>query len=320
MAHRSPPAPLAHTFSIVARDAVSGQLGVAVQSHWFGVGAGVPWALAGVGAVATQAAIERSYGPRGLDLMREGDSAPEALARLLAADSGRDLRQVAMVDAAGRVAAHTGSLCVAFAGHVLGDGFSCQGNIMTGPEVWSAMASAFESAEGDLAERMLVALEAGQGAGGDARGRQSAAMLVVEAEAKPESWQGVLVDLRVDDHPDPIVELRRLLQVHRAFTYMNQGDQQIGAGDVAAALESYRVAAALVPDMAELSFWHAVALAGLGRLDEALSLFRTVFEQEPVWADIVQRLPAAGLLPPDAELMKRITDLPRAASGSSCAE
>ncbi len=138
MAHRSPPAPLAHTFSIVARDAVSGQLGVAVQSHWFGVGAGVPWALAGVGAVATQAAIERSYGPRGLDLMREGDSAPEALARLLAADLGRDMRQVAMVDAAGRVAAHTGSLCVAFAGHVLGDGFSCQGNIMTGPEVWSA--------------------------------------------------------------------------------------------------------------------------------------------------------------------------------------
>ena len=298
--------PRAHTFSIVARDPVGGELGAAVQSHWFGVGAAVTWAVAGVGVVATQAAIERSYGPRGLQLMGGGVPARDALARLLATDDGRDTRQVAMVDAAGNVAAHTGARCVAYAGHAVGDGFSCQGNIMAGPEVWPAMASAFESARGDLAERLLAALEAGQAAGGDARGRQSAAMLVVEGQARAEPWEGVLVDLRVDDHPDPIAELGRLLQVHRAFEYMNRGDEQLGGGEVAAALECYRAAATLLPHMAELSFWHAVALAGLGRMEEAQPLFRAVFAREPVWADIVRRLPAAGLLPNDVELMHRI--------------
>lgn len=298
--------PKAHTFSIVARDQVSGDLGVAVQSHWFGVGAAVTWAAAGVGVVATQASIDPGYGPRGLNLMRQKISAPEALARLLAKDVVQDMRQVAMVDAAGNVAVHTGTQCVAFAGHAGGDGFSCQGNIMANPEVWTAMATAFEFGRGDLADRLLMALEAGQAAGGDARGRQSAAMLVVAAEAEPETWQGVLVDLRVDDHPEPILELRRLLHVHRAFRHMNRGDEQLAEGDVAAALESYRTAATLVPHMAELSFWHAVALAGLGRMDEAQPLFCSVFEQEPVWAEIVQRLPAAGLLPHDADLIRRI--------------
>jgi uncharacterized Ntn-hydrolase superfamily protein len=223
------PSELAHTYSIVARDAQTGQLGVAVQSHWFGVGRLVTWAEAGVGAVATQAMVQVRYGPLGLERMRQGLSAQEALAELLAADDGRELRQVAMVDAGGDVAAHTGSQCIAEAGQETGAGFSAQANMMATQQVWPAMARAYREACGDLAERLLSALDAAQAAGGDLRGKQSAAMLIVGAERGPEPWAGVLLELRVEDHPEPLAELRRLVTLQRAYEHMNQGDTLLGS-------------------------------------------------------------------------------------------
>ena len=237
------PSRLAHTFSIVARDPQSGEMGVAVQSHWFSVGSVVAWAEAGVGAVATQSLVEISYGPLGVALMRAGKSAPEALAALLATDEGRELRQVAMVDREGRVAVHTGERCIAEAGHEAGEGFSVQANMMASPDVWPAMAHTYREAQGDLAERMLTALEAGQAAGGDVRGQQSASILVVKSASTGRPWTDTVMDLRVEDHPQPIRELRRLMRLHRAYQHSNRGDDLLGAGEVEDALHEYRAAA-----------------------------------------------------------------------------
>jgi len=300
------PSELAHTFSIVARDPATGQLGVAVQSHWFGVGREVCWAEPGVGAVATQSLVKVSYGPLGLERMRRGLSAAQALADLLAADEGRELRQVAMVDARGRVATHTGRRCMAAAGHETGDGFSVQANIMVDATIWPAMAGAYRAAQGDLADRLLAALDAAQAAGGDLRGRQSAALLVVGAERCAEPWAGVRIDLRVEDHPQPLVELRRLLTLQRAYDHMNAGDDLLGQNRVEEALAEYRTAAQMAPQIAELPFWHAVTLADLGRIEEALPLFRTVFAADPNLATLVERLPAAGLLHASAPVLARI--------------
>jgi uncharacterized Ntn-hydrolase superfamily protein len=297
---------LVHTFSIVARDPASGCMGVAVESHWFSVGSVVTWAEAGVGAVATQALVEVSHGPLGLDLMRGGRSAPEALRALLAADEGRDRRQLALVDSEGQVAAHTGQRCIADAGHVIGEGFSAQANMMAAPDVWPAMADAYRASTGDLAERMLAALEAGQAAGGDIRGRQSAAILIVGAESTGRPWVDTDMELRVEDHAEPIRELRRLVTLHRAYEHMNRGDDLLGAERVSEALTEYRTAAQMVPEIEELPFWHAVTLADLGRIDEALPIFRQVFAANPDWATLVQRLPAAGLLRDDPGTMGRI--------------
>lgn len=303
----------AHTFSIVARDPATGEMGVAVQSHWFGVGRLVAWARAGVGAVATQAMVEVAYGPRGLALMAQGKSAPETLAELLAADGGRELRQVAMVDAQGRVAAHTGARCIAEAGHIVGDAFSVQANMMLNDRVWPAMHQAYLQAKGDLAERLVCALEAAQDAGGDVRGQQSAAILVVPAQATDRPWDDVVVELRVEDHPAPIAELRRLLTVHRAYSRMNRGDELLGKGQVEEAMSEYRAAAELVPDIAELPFWHAVTLADMGRVDEALPIFRDAFARDPNLALLVQRLPASGLLRDDPQMMTQILGAARGA-------
>lgn len=303
----------AHTFSIVARDPATGEMGVAVQSHWFGVGRLVAWARAGVGAVATQSLVEVAYGPRGLERMAQGKSAPEALAELLAADEGRELRQVAMVDAQGRVAAHTGARCIAEAGHIVGDAFSVQANMMLNDRVWPAMYEAYRTATGDLAERLVCTLEAAQAAGGDVRGQQSAALLVVPAQATDRPWDDVVVELRVEDHPAPIAELRRLLTVHRAYRRMNRGDELLGKGQVEEALGEYRAAAELVPDIAELPFWHAVTLADMGRVDEALPIFRDVFARDPNLALLVQRLPASGLLRDDPQMMARVLGTARGA-------
>ncbi len=300
------PSELAHTFSIVARDSTTGQLGVAVQSHWFGVGRLVCWAEPGVGAVATQAMVRVSYGPLGLERMRQGLSAQQALAELLAADDGRELRQVAMVDAHGHVAAHTGQRCMAAAGHEAGDAFSVQANIMVDSQVWPAMATAYRAAQGDLADRLLAALDAAQAAGGDLRGRQSAALLIVGAQRCAEPWSGVLVELRVEDHPQPLAELRRLLTLHRAYVHMNAGDTLLGQSRVEEALVEYRTAARMAPHIPELPFWHAVTLADLGRVEEALPLFRAVFASDPNLATLVERLPAAGLLRADPPLLARI--------------
>lgn len=303
------PSRLAHTFSIVARDAQTGHIGVAVQSHWFSVGSVVTWAEAGVGAVATQAMVEVSYGPLGLDLMRGGKPAPRALKALLTADEGRALRQVAMIDTEGHLAVHTGERCVADAGHTVGDSFSTQANMMTNADVWSAMADAYRRSTDKLPERLVTALEAGQAAGGDVRGRQSAALLVVGAESTGRPWADSVMELRVEDHPEPIQELRRLLTLHRAYDHMNRGDDLLGAGRVEQALEAYQTAATMAPHISELPFWQAVTLADLGRVEEALPIFRQVFHENPDWRTLVQRLPEAGLLRDDPDMMERIVDV-----------
>lgn len=300
---------LTYTFSIVAREPQTGRLGVAVQSHWFSVGSVVAWAQAGVGAVATQALVEVHYGPLGLALMHGGLSAPQALAALLAADEGRDLRQVAMVDAQGRVAAHTGARCLAEAGHQTGNGFSVQANMMASSAVWPAMAEAYEGTEGDLAERLLAALEAGQAAGGDIRGQQSACILVVEGISRGHPGMDTVMDLRVEDHSQPIRELRRLVQLHRAYQHMNRGDEWMGQGRFDQALEEYRAAAALVPESQEVAFWHAVTAAQAGRLEEALPIFHRVFAASTAWATLLVRLPAAGFIRFDPEVMQQILAL-----------
>jgi len=306
---RVPFSKIAHTFSIVARDEESGEMGVAVQSHWFSVGSVVTWAEAGVGAVATQALVEVSYGPQGLDLMRDGRSAPEALTSLLKDDEGRELRQVAMVDTKGRVAAHTGARCVADAGHETGASFSAQANMMASPTVWPEMARAYREAEGDLAARMLKALEAGQAAGGDIRGRQSAAILIVKAESSGRPWADKVMELRVEDHTRPIQELHRLVGLHRAYQRMNRGDELLGAGRTEDALQEYRAAAEMVPEIEELPFWHAVTLADLGRVEEALPIFREVFAKNADWAKLLKRLPQVGMLRDDPQMMERIMAL-----------
>jgi uncharacterized Ntn-hydrolase superfamily protein len=303
------PSKLAHTFSIVARDPEGGEMGVAVQSHWFSVGSVVTWAEAGVGAVATQAFVEVSYGPLGLALMRAGKSAPDALASLLATDEQRELRQVAMVDAQGRVAAYTGARCIADAGHETGEGFSVQANMMACPDVWPAMARAYRETTGDLAERMVAALEAGQAVGGDIRGKQSAAILIVKSVSTGRPWADRVMELRVEDHAEPIRELRRLVHLHRTYQRMNRGDELLGTEKVEEALQEYRAAAKMSPDIEELPFWHAVTLADIGRVDEALPIFRDVFARNADWATLLARLPPAGLLRDDAEMMQRILAL-----------
>jgi len=298
--------PLAHTYSIVARDPATGNLGVAVQSHWFQVGPIVPWAEAGVGAVATQSFVKVEYGPRGLDLMRGGHSSQRALDTLLAEDSARDVRQVAMVDSQGRVATWTGEKCIAEAGHRLGPGYSVQANLMDSDTVWPAMAEAYESAQGDFASRLLAALEAAETEGGDIRGKQSAALIVVRAQSTGNSWEDRLVDLRIDDHSDPLAELRRLLELHNAYAEMNAGDEAVASGDVAKAVTHYSAAAGLAPEIVEIPFWQAVTLFDSGDEEAALEIFRDVFAREERWIEVIQRLPAAGLITDDYDAMQRI--------------
>jgi uncharacterized Ntn-hydrolase superfamily protein len=307
----APAGPLAHTFSIVARDAGTGEMGVAVQSHWFSVGSVVTWAEAGVGAVATQSFIDPAYGQRGLALMRKGVRAPAALQQLVAADQQRDGRQIAMVDSAGGVSAYTGKSAIAAAGHHVGRDFSAQANLMANAKVWPAMAAAFERSTGDLADRMLAALDAGQAAGGDIRGKQSAALLIVKAKGTGRPWVGGdrTFDLRVDDHSEPIRELRRLVRLQRAYAHANRGDELMTEKKVDQALREYAAASKLAPEVVELPFWHAVTLASIGREAEAAPIFRTVFAKEPAWADLLARLPAAGLFPNDRALLQRIQRL-----------
>ena len=298
-----------HTYSIVARDPGTGELGAAVQSHWFSVGSGVIWAQPGVGAVATQSFTDPSYGPLGLELMRVGKDASQALTALLAADEHEDVRQVGMIDADGVVANHTGVNAIAEFCNVTGENYAIQANLMWKPTVCSAMVSAFENAKGDLAERMMTALEAAQGEGGDIRGKQSAAILVVSGDASEPAWGGRLFDLRVDDHLEPLVEMRRLLVTARPYQLMNKGDEHMTLGEVEQAVAAYSGAEALVPDSHEMIFWHAATLAADGRVDESLPLFSKAFERWPLWRELVQRLPAAGLLPDDPEMMQKIVSV-----------
>jgi len=295
-----------HTYSIVARDAETGHLGVAVQSHWFSVGPIVPWAEAGVGAVATQSLVDPSYGPLGLELMRAGRTAPQALAALKIADEHPEIRQVAMIDAQGNVAAHTGEKCIPDAGHLIGDGFSVQANLMLNKKVWGAMKEAYEQSTGDLGERMLAALEAAQDVGGDIRGKQSAAILIVSDRSTGRPWVDRIMDLRIEDHPTPIKELRRLVKLHRAYQHMNNGDLAIENNDVEGALREYGAAEKLFPENVEMKFWHAVSLVNAQKVDESLPLFKEIFAKDPNWAILVPRLPGIDILPKDEEVIKKI--------------
>jgi uncharacterized Ntn-hydrolase superfamily protein len=307
----SQPQPLrpVHTFSIVARDPQTGEIGVAVQSHWFSVGATVPWAEAGVGAVATQSFVDPSYGKLGLDLMRLGKSAPDTLKALLAGDQSPEVRQVAMIDSQGRVAAHTGKMNIQAAGNHVGNGYSVQANLMSNDQIWPAMASAFEQTTGELADRMLAALDAAQAAGGDIRGRQSAALIVVSGKSTGKPWQDRIFDLRVDDSPEPLKELRRLVTLQRAYNHMNAGDLAVEHKDSEGALREYGAAERLVPDNAEMVYWHAVALVNMNRLDDALPLFRRVFAADRNWVTLTPRLAKVGLIPDDQALITRIVSV-----------
>jgi uncharacterized Ntn-hydrolase superfamily protein len=294
------------TYSIVARDPGTGDLGVAVQSHWFSVGAMVPWAEAGVGAVATQSFVEPSYGPKGLEAMRKGVPPDKALKDLVAQDPHPDGRQVAFVDAQGRAAAYTGPGCIPAAGHKTGAGYSVQANLMLSGEVPEAMAAAFERAQGPLAERLLAALDAAQSVGGDIRGRQSAAILVVRGRPSAKPWTDRLVDLRIEDHPEPLVEMRRILTLHRAYERMNKGDDAVAAGRMDEALREYAQAQTMFPGNDEFVFWTAVTLVQNGRADDALPLFAKAFRMNPAWMILVPRLTGIGQLPDDAKLIERI--------------
>jgi uncharacterized Ntn-hydrolase superfamily protein len=307
IAQEAPRRPV-HTYSIVARDSATGEIGVAVQSHWFSVGSMVAWAEPGVGAVATQSFVDPSYGPRGLYLMRTGTAAPQALAGLLRADPDSQVRQLAMIDAQGRVAAHTGSRDIPAAGQHVGRGYSVQANLMRNDQVWPAMAKAFERARGDLADRLLAALDAAEAAGGDIRGKQSAALIVVSGDRGAPPWQKKF-DLRVEDHPEPLAELRRLVRISRAYQAATDGDNYVAAGKIDSALVAYRRASEILPDSAtngELIYWVAVTLADQGRVNDAVPLFRRAFAEDQGWAELLPRLPGVGLLRADQATVDRI--------------
>jgi uncharacterized Ntn-hydrolase superfamily protein len=277
-----------------------------VQSHYFSVGSIVSWAEPGVGAVATQSIVEPAYGPRGLGQLRRGASAPDALRRLLGDDEQADVRQVAIVDGHGRVAVHTGARCIREAGHRLADGVSAQANMMERPTVPSAMLEAFRASDADLAGRLLAALEAAEREGGDIRGRQSAAVVVVAPRASGQPMQDRPVDLRVDDHPDPVAELRRLVEVHGAYGHVEVADELAAAGDLEGALAEYATAHAKQPDNAELAFWHGVTLAANGREAEARELLERAYGERDGWRELLRRLPESGLFPDDQDLILRL--------------
>lgn len=288
--------PFAHTFSIVAKDTVTGEMGVAVQSHWFSVGTSVIWGKVGVGVVATQSFVNPSFGPRGLSLLENGLTPKMAVETLLELDEGRDVRQLAILDVNGNVEAYTGKNCIDAAGHIVGNHFSVQANLMDKNTVWPAMAEAFKNAKGTLAERMLAAMEAAQMEGGDIRGKQSAAILVVKAKSTGNSWEDKVVDLRVEDSDNPLKEMRRLLTIHTAYDFMNKGDLAVEVGDNKLAKEHYMKAQQLNPDNLEMKYWYAVTLANNGELDEAKIIFKNIFKQNSKWRELTPRLVKPKLL------------------------
>lgn len=281
-------------------------MGVAVQSHWFSVGSVVPWGEPGVGVVATQAFVEPSYGPKGLSLLRNGMYPAAALRQLLKADRRSEVRQVGMLDVRGRVAAHTGSSCLPHAGDLQGRGFTVQANLMSSGRVWPAMASSFSRSKGPLAERLLGALEAAEEAGGDIRGRQSAALLIVSTSRPRERWRGRLLDLRVEDNPAPLKELRRLLRLSQAYDHANRGDDLVAENRFSDAMKEYAMAARTAPEIEELKFWQGVTLLGKGRRKEALPLLIGAFRARKQWREVFASLPSYGLLHAEKRVVKSI--------------
>jgi uncharacterized Ntn-hydrolase superfamily protein len=285
------------TYSIVARDPATGELGVAAQSCYFALGAVLPWARSGVGAVATQSMVDPGYGPRCLDLLADAMGAADALARVRASDTGREVRQVGVVDATGAVASFSGSSCIDHVSHAEGDGFSAQANMMAGPGVCEAMADAFVATPGALATRLVAALVAAEGAGGDARGQMSAALVVVEGQRHEQPWQGVLTDVRVDHHPDPLGELARLVRVAEAYHLCDVAEEALVAGDAPGALAGSAAGLALLPGEGNLLLSYIGALIGVGQLDEAAGEIQKLVTERPPWEGILRALIERGLVP-----------------------
>lgn len=299
--------PFAHTFSIVARDPATGEMAVGVQSHWFSVGTAVPWGEAGVGVVATQSFVNKAYGVKGLALMKQGKTASEALQLLTEADEGREVRQVAMIDTNGIVVAHTGNQCIDFANHIVGKNYSVQSNMMLNNTVCAAMAKAYDKSEGlPLAERVLAALNAAQKAGGDIRGKQSAALLVVAGRASDKPWDDRLIDLRVDDHAQPLTELERLLKLYRAYEHMNKGDLAVELNDMPLAMQEYSEAMRMFPTNLEMQYWAAITLANNGETQKAAAMLQKIYIADPNWRELTKRLPKVKLLNVGAAELKEL--------------
>ena len=298
--------PLAHTFSIVARDPETGEMGVAVQSHWFSVGSIVAWGEAGVGVVATQSFVNPSFGQRGLELLKTGKTAQEVVDQLIASDEGRDVRQLAIVDSKGNSAGYTGAKCISEAGHIVGDGYSVQANMMLNNTVWSAMSKAFKNSTGPLAERLVASLEAAQNEGGDIRGKQSACLLVVKGNASGNIWEDRLIDLRVEDNSEPIAEIKRLLKVYRAYEHMNKGDLAVEKNDMKLAMDEYNAAMEMFPENLEMKYWTAITLANTGEVEKSLPMFKEIFAADKNWKELTKRLPSVGLLIVSDEILRNI--------------
>ena len=298
--------PLVHTFSIVARDSATGEMAVGVQSHWFSVGTSVAWGESGTGVVATQSFIDKSYGPKGLALMKSGLTAQQALDSLLKADEAREVRQVAFIDNKGNVAAHTGKNCIQYASDIKGANFSVQSNMMLGRTVCESMAAAFKASHTKpLAERVLAALDAAQTAGGDIRGMQSAALIVVNGTAA-DAWNDKLIDVRVDDNPQPLKELRRLYNLYVAYQHMNNGDLATEKNDMEKAMNEYNAAMKMFPENLEMQYWTAITLANNKRLEEALPMLKKIFAADKNWKELTKRLPAVKLLTVTGDALKQI--------------
>jgi uncharacterized Ntn-hydrolase superfamily protein len=301
---------LVHTYSIIAVDRDKGLIGGAVQSHYFSVGSVVLWGEPGVGMVATQSLVNPAFGPNGLTLLREGGTPAETAEALQNSDAGIVYRQFGIIDTRGRTAAFTGEKCIPYAGHVAEEGLSAQANMMLHEGVPEAMVDAFtagvqragtEVSEVDFASRLVQALQAAEKAGGDIRGRQSAHLLIIPIEKPEEPWKGRKLDLRVEDHPEPVEELVRLIQAHKAYTHHNAGDEAMERGDSETALREYKRAESLYPEQLELVFWHAVALANHNKIDEARPLFEKVFNADANWRELTHRLSGTGLISFDPE-------------------
>lgn len=302
--------PFSHTFSIVAIDEYSGDMAVAVQSHWFSVGDVVAWGEAGVGVVATQSFANKSFGIRGLQFLKDGLTAQEALDSLLSTDDGRDYRQVSILDVNGNIATFTGEKCIKYAGHTIGDDYSVQANMMLTENVWPQMAAAYRiNNELPLPERMVAVLEAGQAAGGDIRGKQSAALLVVSGKKPANPWDEPKIDLQVEDHEEPIKELKRLLKVYRAYEHMNNGDLALEKGNMENAMKEYGAAQKMYPDNLEMAYWTAITLANQGEIEKAKDKLKRIYVRDKNWRELTRRLPAAGLLNVSEEELQQLTEL-----------
>ena len=294
--------PLVSTFSIVAFDPSTKDLGVAVQSRYFSVGSVVPWAEAEVGAVATQSFVNVSYGPHGLRLLKEGLTVDEVIDRLTQEDQEKEYRQLGIIDSEGNANAFTGKKCLEWAGSKVGKNYAAQGNILAGEEVIQNMGRNFESTRGDLAERLVAALEGGEAAGGDARGRQSAALLVVRKNLGRAGYGDRYIDLRVEDNPDPIAELKRLLNLHRVYSLIDDSEDSLTKGDLKAALGDLKKAIAMTQKNDDAYVDLGIVNLKLGKKKEAISAFKKALRLNPKMKTLIKQLPAAGLMKSNKEI------------------